>query len=80
VRGRGEAGSGTIAGALPRRAAAWVEGHLRILLGCVVIFAIGIGFGIAFGAAGSGGKPHATTVVTVGHGTTVGVGDGSSSP
>jgi hypothetical protein len=79
VRGRGEAGSGTIAGALWRRAAAWVEEHLRILLACVIIFGIGIGFGIAFGAAGSGGKPHATTVVTVDRGTTVGVG-GSSSP
>jgi hypothetical protein len=80
VRGRGEAGTGTIVGALPRRAAAWVEGHLRIILGCVVIFGIGIGFGIAFGAAGSGGHPHAKTVVTVERGTTVGVGGGSSSP
>jgi hypothetical protein len=84
VRGRGEAGTGTIVGALPRRAAAWIEGHLRIILGCVVIFAIGIGFGIgfgiAFGVAGLGGKPHATTVVTVDRGTTVGQGDRSSSP
>jgi hypothetical protein len=80
VRGRGEAGTGTIVGALVRRAAAWVEGHLRIILGCVVIFGIGIGFGIAFGVAGSGGKPHATTVVTVERGTTVGVGHGPSSP
>jgi hypothetical protein len=67
-------------GALPRRAAAWVEEHLRIILGCLVIFGIGIGFGIAFGAADSGGHPHATTVVTVDRGTTVGVGDRSSSP
>jgi hypothetical protein len=80
VRGRGEAGTGTIGGALPRRAAAWVEGHLRIILGCVVIFGIGIGFGIAFGAAGSGGHPHAKTVVTVERGTTGGVGGSSSSP
>ena len=80
MRGRGEAGTGTIVGALSRRAVAWVEGHLRIILGCVVIFGIGIGFGIAFGAADSGGHPHSTTVVTVDRGTTVGVGDGSSSP
>ena len=79
MRGRGEAGSGTIAGALSRRAAAWVDEHLRIILGCVVIFGIGIGFGVAFGVAGSGGHPHAKTVVTVDRGTTVGVG-GSSSP
>ena len=80
VRGRGEAGTGTIAGALSRRAAAWVEEHLRIILGCVVIFGIGIGFGIAFAAADSGGHPHPTTVVTVDRGTTVGLGNGSSSP
>lgn len=80
MRGRGEAGTGTIVGALPRRAAAWVEEHMRIILGCVVIFGIGIGFGIAFGAADSGGRPHATTVVTVDRGTTVGVGGRSSSP
>jgi hypothetical protein len=79
VRGRGEAGTGTIVGALPRRAAAWVEGHLRIILGCVVIFGIGIGFGIAFGAADSGGHPHAKTVVTVDRGT-VGTSGSSSSP
>jgi hypothetical protein len=48
-----------------------VEEHLRIILACVVIFGIGIGFGIAFGVAGSGGKPHATTVVTVDRATTV---------
>ena len=53
---------------------------MRILLGCVVIFGIGIGFGIAFGAAGSGGHQHSTTVVTVDRGTTVGLGNGSSSP
>ena len=80
MRGRGEAGTGTIAGALSRRAAAWVEEHLRIIVGCVVIFGIGIGFGIAFAAADSGGRPHPTTVVTVDHGTTVGLGNGSSSP
>ncbi len=80
MRGRGEAGSGTIAGALSRRAAAWVEGHLRIIVGCVVIFGIGIGFGIAFGAAGSGGHAHSTTVVAVDRSTTVGIGGGSSSP
>ena len=80
MRERGEAGSGTIAGALSRRAAAWVEEHVRIILACVVIFGIGIGFGIAFGAASSGGHAHSTTVVTVDHGTTVGIGDGSSSP
>ncbi len=51
-----------------------------MLLGCVVIFGIGIGFGIAFAAADSGSDPHATTVVTVDRGTTVGVGSGSSPP
>lgn len=80
VRGRREAGSGTVAGALGRRAGAWVQEHLRILLGCVVIFAIGIGFGIAFGEAESGGRAHSTTIVTVDRGTTVGVGAGSTSP
>ena len=74
------AGSGTTAGALWRRAAAWAQEHLRIVLGCVVIFGIGIGFGIAFAAADSGGHPHPTTVVTVDRGTTVGLGNGSSSP
>jgi hypothetical protein len=80
VRGRGDAGTGTIVGVLSRRAAAWVEGHFRIILGCVVIFGIGIGFGIAFAAAGTSGHPHPTTVVTVDRGTTVGLGDGASSP
>ncbi len=80
MRGRDEAGSGTIARSLARRAAAWVEEHLRIIVGCVVIFGIGIGFGIAFGAADSGGRPRSTTVVTVDRGTTVGVGGGSTSP
>jgi hypothetical protein len=70
VRGRGEAGSGTIAGAW-RRAAAWAQEHLRILLACVVIFGIGIGFGIAFGVAGSGGHARPTTIVTVDRATTV---------
>ena len=80
MRERREAGSGTVTGALPRRAAAWAEEHLRILLGCVVIFGIGIGFGIAFSVADSGGHVHSKTIVTVDRGTTVGVGDGSSSP
>jgi hypothetical protein len=80
VRGRGKAGTGTIAGAVSRRAAAWFEEPLRILVGCVVIFAIGIGFGVAFALADSGGHSHSKTVVTVDRGTTVGVGDGSSSP
>jgi Na+-driven multidrug efflux pump len=80
VRGRGEAGTGTIAGDLARRSAAWVEEYLRILIGCMVIFAIGIGFGIAFRVARSDGHPHPTTVVTVDRGTTVGTGGGSSSP
>lgn len=80
MKEREEAGSGTIAGALSRRAAAWAQDHLRMLLGCVVIFGIGIGFGIAFAAADSGSDPHATTVVTVDRGTTVGVGSGSSPP
>jgi hypothetical protein len=71
VRGRGEAGSGTIAGALSRRGAAWVEEHLRIILACVVIFGIGIGFGIAFSVASSGGHARPTTVVTVDRATTV---------
>jgi hypothetical protein len=62
-----------------RRAAAWVEEHLRILLGCVVIFAIGIGFGIAFRVARSDGHPRPTTVVTVDRATTDG-GGGPSSP
>jgi hypothetical protein len=80
VRGRDEAGSGTIVGVMSRRAAAWVEEHLRIILGCVVIFGIGIGFGIAFAAADSGGHSRPTTIVTVDRGTTVGVGEGSTSP
>jgi hypothetical protein len=80
VRGREEAGTGTIVGAASRQAAAWVERHLRIILGCVVIFGIGLGFGIAFAAADSDGHPRPTTVVTFDHGTTVGVGGGSSSP
>jgi hypothetical protein len=79
VKGR-EAGSGTTAGALWRGAAAWAQEHLRIVLGCVVIFGIGIGFGIAFADADSGADPHSTTIVTVDRGTTVGVGGGSSSP
>jgi len=79
VKGRG-AGSGTTAGALWRRAAAWTREHLRILLGCAVIFGIGIGFGIAFAHADSGADRHSTTIVTVDRGTTVGVGGGSSSP
>jgi hypothetical protein len=79
VKGR-EAGSGTIAGALWRGAAAWTQEHLRIVLGCVVIFGVGIGFGIAFADAESGHDPHSTTIVTVDRGTTVGVGGGSSSP
>jgi hypothetical protein len=80
VRERREAGSGTVAGAVARRAAAWVEERLRILVGCVVIFGIGIGFGIAFATADSGGHARSTTVVTVDRGTTMGVGGGSSSP
>ena len=79
MKGR-EAGSGTTAGALWRSAAAWAQEHLRIVLGCVVIFGIGIGFGIAFADADSGADPHSTTIVTVDRGTTVGVGGGSSSP
>ena len=79
MKGR-EAGSGTTAGALWRRAAAWAQEHLRIVLGCVVIFAIGIGFGIAFADADSGADRHSTTIVTVDRGTTVGVGGGSSPP
>lgn len=79
MKGR-EAGWGTIAGALWRRVAAWVPEHLRIVLGCVVIFGIGIGFGVAFADADSGPAPHPTTIVTVDRGTTVGVGGGSSSP
>jgi len=79
VKGR-EAGSGTTAGALWRRAAAWAQEHLRIVLGCVVIFAIGIGFGVAFADADSGADRHSTTIVTVDRGTTVGVGGGSSPP
>lgn len=69
-----------MAGDLARRAAAWVEEHLRILLGCVVIFAIGIGFGIAFRVARSDEHPRPTTVLKVDRGTTFGTGDGSSSP
>ena len=80
MRERREAGSGTVAGAVARRAAAWVEEHLRILLGCAVIFGIGIGFGIAFAHADSGADRHSTTIVTVDRGTTVGFGGGSSSP
>lgn len=80
MRGRGEAGTGTIAGALSRRAAAWFEEPLRFILGCIVIFAIGIGFGVAFSIAESGGHTRSKTVVTVDRGTTVGVGNGSSSP
>lgn len=80
MRGRGEAGTGTIAGDLARRAAAWAEEHLRILLGCVVIFAIGLGFGIAFRVARSDGHPRPTTVLKVDRGTTVGSGGDSSSP
>ncbi|HXD71692.1 MAG TPA: hypothetical protein VN615_17630 [Gaiellales bacterium] len=79
MKGR-EAGSGTTAGALWRRAAAWAQEHLRIVLGCVVIFAIGIGFGVAFADADSGADRHSTTIVTVDRGTTVGVGGGSSPP
>ena len=77
---RREAGSGTTAGARWRRAAAWVQEHLRVVLGCVVIFGIGIGFGIAFADADSGADSHSTTIVTVDRGTTVGFGGGSSSP
>ena len=79
MRGR-RAGSGTTAGALWRRAAAWAQEHLRIVLGCVVIFGIGIGFGIALANADSGADRHSTTIVTVDRGTTVGFGGGSSSP
>ena len=79
MKGR-EAGSGTTAGALWGAAAAWVQEHLRIVLGCVVIFGIGVGFGIAFANAESGPAHHSTTIVTVDRGTTVGVGSGSSSP
>ncbi len=80
MKEREEAGSGTVAGALSRRAAAWAHEHLRMLLGCVVIFGIGIGFGIAFAAADSGHAPQSTTIVTVDGGTTVGIGGGSSQP
>ena len=80
MRERREAGSGTVAGAVARRAAAWVEEHLRILLGCAVIFGIGLGFGLAFAEADSAHDPRSTTIVTVDRGTTVGVGGGSSSP
>jgi hypothetical protein len=80
VKEREEAGSGTVAGALARRAAAWAQEHLRMLLGCVVIFGVGLGFGIAFAAADSGHDPHSTTVVTVDRGTTLGVGGHSSPP
>lgn len=79
MKGR-EAGSGTTAGALWRRAAAWAQEHLRIVLGCIVVFGIGIGFGIAFADADSGADRHSTTIVTVDRGTTVGVGAGSTSP
>ena len=79
MKGRG-AGSGTTAGALWRRAGAWTQEHLRIVLGCVVIFGIGTGFGIAFANADSGADRHSTTIVTVDRGTTVGFGGGSSSP
>ena len=79
MNGRG-AGSGTTAGALWRRAAAWTQQHLRIVLGCVVVFGIGIGFGIALADADSGADRHSTTIVTVDRGTTVGFGGGSSSP
>ena len=51
-----------------------------MLLGCVVIFGIGIGFGIAFAAADSGHAPPSTTIVTVDGSTTVGIGGGSSQP
>ena len=80
MRGREGARSDTAAGAVWRRAAGWVEEHLRILLGCAVIFGIGIGFGIAFGEADSGGHARSTTIVTVDRGTTVGVGPNSTSP
>ena len=63
MKGR-EAGSGTIAGALWRGAAAWTQEHLRIVLGCVVIFGVGIGFGIAFAEA-AGGCVVILTVVAV---------------
>ena len=79
MKGR-EAGSGRTAGALWRRAAAWTQEHLRVVLGCAVIFGIGLGVGIAFAAADSGRDPHSTTIVTVDRGTTVGVGGGASSP
>ena len=79
MKGR-QAGSGTVAGALWRGAAAWAHEHLRLILGCVVIFGIGLGFGLAFAEADSAHDPRSTTIVTVDRGTTVGVGGGSSSP
>lgn len=80
MRGRGEAGTGTVTGAWARRASAWFEEPLRIIIGCILIFAIGIGFGIAFAVAESGGHPHSKTVVRVDRDTTVGAGHGGSSP
>jgi hypothetical protein len=55
-----------------------VEEHLRIILGCLVIFAIGIGFGIAFRVARSDGHPRPTTVLKVDRATTAGEGASSS--
>src|SRR6185312_6754671 len=57
VKGR-QAGSGTVAGALWRGAAAWAQEHLRLILGCVVIFGIGLGFGLAFAEADSAHDPR----------------------
>jgi hypothetical protein len=51
--------------------------HIRGLVGCAVVFAVGCAVGIFFGTGGSSGNSKPTTVVTVETTVTVPTGSGS---
>jgi hypothetical protein len=54
--------------------------HIRGLVGCVVVFAVGCAIGILFGTGGSAAHPKPVTVVKVETTVTVPPGGGSAAP
>ena len=54
--------------------------HIRGLVGCAVVFAVGCVIGILFGTGGGGAHPKPVTVVTVETTVTDPSGGGSAAP
>jgi hypothetical protein len=52
--------------------------HIRGLVGCAVVFAVGCAIGILFGTGGSSANSKPTTVVTVENTVTIPPGGGSA--